>query len=397
MPAVSNIRKSLQVLWQFFWLGCISFGGPAAHLGYFRQHFVERLQWLDENEYSQLIALSQFLPGPGSSQVGFAIGYRHAGILGAWAAFIGFTLPSFLLLLWVALYQPPSDQPIYALVISGLKLLAVIVVADAVLKMFRQFCRQRSSQLTALLSALLLLLFAGTSMQMAVLLLAFIIGWSFLPAQIKANGKTTIKTNTHPLSWLLLGLTGLIIAWFWFMPEQLQSALQLFAAFAQTGALVFGGGHVVLPLLQSTIGEQISSAEFLSGYALAQAVPGPMFTLSAYLGALLLPETPIVGAIIATLGLFLPGLLLMLALLERWQQLAHQPKLQGGVGMVNAAVVGLLIATLINPVAVSAITDIASALAAIIGFIALQRWRIKIGWLLLIYALIWPLMLWMTQ
>lgn len=397
MPAVSNIRKSLQVLWQFFWLGCISFGGPAAHIGYFRQHFVERLQWLDENEYSQLIALSQFLPGPGSSQVGFAIGYRHAGILGAWAAFIGFTLPSFLLLLWVALYQPPSDQPIYALVISGLKLLAVIVVADAVLKMFRQFCRQRSSQLTALLSALLLLLFAGTSMQMAVLLLAFIIGWYFLPAQIKASGKTKIKTNTHPLSWLLLGLTGLIIAWFWFMPEQLKPALQLFAAFAQTGALVFGGGHVVLPLLQSTIGEQISSAEFLSGYALAQAVPGPMFTLSAYLGALLLPESPIVGAIIATLGLFLPGLLLMLALLERWQQLAHQPKLQGGVGMVNAAVVGLLIATLINPVAISAITDIASALAAIIGFTALQRWRIKIGWLLIIYALIWPLILWMTQ
>ncbi|MBO1927942.1 chromate efflux transporter [Thiomicrorhabdus sp. 6S2-11] len=393
----SNLSKSLQVLWHFFWLGCVSFGGPAAHLGYFRQHFVERMKWLNDNDYGQLIALSQFLPGPGSSQVGFAIGYRYAGLLGAWAAFIGFTLPSFLLLLWVALYQPPSDQPIYALVISGLKLLAVVVVADAVLKMFRQFCQRIETRVVAVVSALLLLGFAGNLMQIAVLVLAFAIGWRFFACKQIVNSTTPPNINKPLLSWLFLGFIGALIAVYLLLPNQFISQylwLNLFAPFAQAGSLVFGGGHVVLPLLQNSIGEQVSSEQFLTGYALAQAVPGPMFTIAAYLGAILMPQTPIIGAVIATLGVFLPGLLLILALLNSWQKWAHHPQLQGGIKLLNAAVVGLLLASLINPIASSAIVDLASALAALFGFILLRRYQLKIGWLLLIYALIWPCILW---
>lgn len=394
--SVSNFSKSLQVLWHFFWLGCISFGGPAAHIGYFRQHFVERLKWLNDSEYGQLIALSQFLPGPGSSQIGFAIGYYHAGVLGAWSAFIGFTLPSFGLLLWVALYQPPSEQAIYALVISGLKLLAVVVVADAVLKMFRQFCSELTTRITAVLTALLLIGFAGNALQLVILLTAFIVGWYFFAEPKKSPNTVKALTKKASISWLLLAFITTLIISYLLLPQDILkdcSWLSLFAPFAQVGSLVFGGGHVVLPLLQNAIGDQLSSEQFLSGYALAQAVPGPMFTISAYLGALLLPETPIIGAILATLGLFLPGLLLVFALLNSWQNLALNSRLQGGIRLVNAAVVGLLIATLVSPVASSAITDIASAIAALLGFIAIQRWKLKIGWLLLAYALVWPIFL----
>jgi chromate transporter len=358
------------------------------------------MKWLNDDEYSQLIALSQFLPGPGSSQVGFAIGYRHAGLLGAWAAFIGFTLPSFLLLLWVALYQPPSDQPIYALVISGLKLLAVVVVADAVLKMFRQFCQQTEARIVAVITALLLLGFAGNLVQIAILVVAFAIGWRFFASKQTVNSPKPPSSNKPFGSWLFLGLIAALIAVYLLLPNQIVAQypwLNLFAPFAQAGSLVFGGGHVVLPLLQNAIGEQISSEQFLTGYALAQAVPGPMFTIAAYLGAILMSDAPITGAIIATLGVFLPGLLLVLALLNTWQKWAHRPQLQGGIKLLNAAVVGLLLATLINPVASSAITDLASAIAALLGFIALQRYKLKIGWLLLIYALIWPSILWILR
>lgn len=381
--------KSLKVFWQFFLLGWTSFGGPAAHLGIFRQRFVVELKWLNEADYTQLIALSQFLPGPGSSQVGFAIGRQHAGIMGAWAAFLGFTLPSFLILLWAALYQPAGENAFYAQMILGLKLLAVVVVADATLKMFQSFCQTRATQTTAILVAIVLLLLPFSWSQIAVLAVAFLMGAMFFQTDILPAGKDL----PHARSWfaqsfLLIGL-GLVLTHYFF-PEMLNPTIQLFANFAQAGALVFGGGHVVLPLLQNSIGEQISNDLFLSGYAFAQAVPGPMFSVASFYGAHLLPETPILGAIIATLGVFLPGLLLMLALQNSWQNWARNPKIQGGILLLNAAVVGLLIATLFTPVFTSAVINSVAMAWVLSGLLLLRIFKLKILWLLLLFALGFP-------
>ncbi|WP_321276981.1 chromate efflux transporter [Thiomicrorhabdus indica] len=383
--------KSLQVFWQFFILGWTSFGGPAAHLGIFQQRFVVELKWLSEADYLQLVALSQFLPGPGSSQVGFAIGRQHAGMTGAWAAFLGFTLPSFLILLWVALYQPASENVFYAQMILGLKLLAVVVVADATLKMFQSFCQTRATQTTAVLVAIVLLLLPFSWSQIAVLAIAFVIGAKFFNTD--TNSLPAGKDLPNARSWfaqslLLIGL-GLILI-HQFFPEMLNPTIQLFANFAQAGALVFGGGHVVLPLLQNSIGEQISNDLFLSGYAFAQAVPGPMFSVASFYGAHLLPETPVLGAIIATLGVFLPGLLLMLALQNSWQNWAQNPQIQGGILLLNAAVVGLLIATLFTPVFTSAVSNSIAMAWVLVGLLLLRIFQLKVLWLLPIFALGFP-------
>ncbi|EGR4132886.1 chromate efflux transporter [Vibrio cholerae] len=362
----------LTIFRTFFALGWVSFGGPAAHIGYFRHTFVEKLGWLSEQEYAQFVALSQFLPGPGSSQVGFAIGYHRGGLAGAWAAFLGFTLPSVLIMLLLAglsshlLYTPLFEQ-----VIHGLKLLAIIVVADACLTMYRNFCQQRLTAALCVLTAVAITLAPGLLTQFAVLLLAALVGQARLAPQ------QPLSTTTFTPSWLALLLFASLLLG---LPLLAASSplVELFGHFFQAGSLVFGGGHVVLPLLQNALGDSLSTDQFLTGYAAAQAVPGPMFTLATYLGYVLTPEMPVVGALIATLAVFLPGFLLLLGVLKNWSALAQRPKVAGAMQGVNACVVGLLLAALYQPVWSSTVHAPLDWAALLVGFFLFKVLRLPL-------------------
>ncbi|EGR1130340.1 chromate efflux transporter [Vibrio cholerae] len=362
----------LTIFRTFFALGWVSFGGPAAHIGYFRHTFVEKLGWLSEQEYAQFVALSQFLPGPGSSQVGFAIGYHRGGLAGAWAAFLGFTLPSVLIMLLLAgLSSHLLDTPLFEQVIHGLKLLAIIVVADACLTMYRNFCQQRLTAGLCVLTAVAITLAPGLITQFAVLLIAAFVGQARLAPQ------QSFSTTSFSPSWLsLLLFVSLLLG----LPLLAASSplVALFGHFFQAGSLVFGGGHVVLPLLQNALGDSLSTDQFLTGYAAAQAVPGPMFTLATYLGYVLTPEIPVVGALIATLAVFLPGFLLLLGVLKNWSALAQRPKVAGAIQGVNACVVGLLLAALYQPVWSSTVHAPLDWAALLVGFFLFKVLRLPL-------------------
>ncbi|EGS68069.1 chromate efflux transporter [Vibrio cholerae] len=362
----------LTIFKTFFALGWVSFGGPAAHIGYFRHTFVEKLGWLSEQEYAQFVALSQFLPGPGSSQVGFAIGYHRGGLAGAWAAFLGFTLPSVLIMLLLAgLSSHLLDTPLFEQVIHGLKLLAIIVVADACLTMYRNFCQQRLTAGLCVLTAVAITLAPSLLTQFAVLLLAALVG------QARLAPKPSSALEAFRPSWLsLLLFASLLLG----LPLLAQSSplAELFGHFFQAGSLVFGGGHVVLPLLQNALGDSLSTDQFLTGYAAAQAVPGPMFTLATYLGYVLTPEMPVVGALIATLAVFLPGFLLLLGVLKNWSALAQRPKVAGAMQGVNACVVGLLLAALYQPVWSSTVHAPLDWAALLVGFFLFKVLRLPL-------------------
>ncbi|MBD1555660.1 chromate efflux transporter [Vibrio sp. S9_S30] len=358
----------------FFLLGWVSFGGPAAHIGYFRHTFVEKLKWLKEEEYAQIVALSQFLPGPGSSQVGFALGYRKGGITGAMAAFLGFTLPSVILMLLLAVLSSQlTDSSVFQNIIHGLKLLAVVVVADATIGMYKNFCQQKITIALCVATALALLLFPNLYTQMMVLVIAAFVGQALLKGQPKENDASRpIQIRWTPLIAFAALLFGLPLV------GNLMAEIQLFSDFFQAGSLVFGGGHVVLPLLQNIVGDQISQDAFITGYAAAQAVPGPMFTFATYIGYELLPSSPIMGALLATLAVFLPGFLLLLAVLHHWQALASRPKLAGAVAGVNASVVGLLLAALYQPVFTSGVLTGADMAVVLAGFYLLKQHKLPI-------------------
>ncbi|EGQ8202971.1 chromate efflux transporter [Vibrio cholerae] len=362
----------LTIFKTFFALGWVSFGGPAAHIGYFRHTFVEKLGWLSEQEYAQFVALSQFLPGPGSSQVGFAIGYHRGGLAGAWAAFLGFTLPSVLIMLLLAgLSSHLLDTPLFEQVIHGLKLLAIIVVADACLTMYRNFCQQRLTAGLCVLTAVAITLAPGLITQFAVLLIAAFVGQARLAPQ------QSFSTTSFSPSWLsLLLFASLLLG----LPLLAASSplVELFGHFFQAGSLVFGGGHVVLPLLQNALGDSLSTDQFLTGYAAAQAVPGPMFTLATYLGYVLTPDMPVVGALIATLAVFLPGFLLLLGVLKNWSALAQRPKVAGAMQGVNACVVGLLLAALYQPVWSSTVHAPLDWAALLVGFFLFKVLRLPL-------------------
>ncbi|EOX4236269.1 chromate efflux transporter [Vibrio cholerae] len=362
----------LTIFRTFFALGWVSFGGPAAHIGYFRHTFVEKLRWVSEQEYAQFVALSQFLPGPGSSQVGFAIGYHRGGLAGAWAAFLGFTLPSVLIMLLLAgLSSHLLDTPLFEQVIHGLKLLAIIVVADACLTMYRNFCQQRLTAGLCVLTAVAITLAPGLITQFAVLLIAAFVGQARLAPQLSSS------LEAFRPSWLsLLLFVSLLLG----LPLLAASSplVELFGHFFQAGSLVFGGGHVVLPLLQNALGDSLSTDQFLTGYAAAQAVPGPMFTLATYLGYVLIPEMPVVGALIATLAVFLPGFLLLLGVLKNWSALAQRPKVAGAMQGVNACVVGLLLAALYQPVWSSTVHAPLDWAALLIGFFLFKVLRLPL-------------------
>ncbi|UJP35101.1 chromate efflux transporter [Aeromonas veronii] len=360
-----------QVFIQFLWLGCISFGGPAAHIGYFQRTFVQRLGWLTQAEFARLLTLCQLLPGPASSQLGFAIGRHRAGLGGALSAFIGFTLPSFLLLLAAAIGigQLGSNLWLNA-ALHGLKLLALIVVADAVLTMSRQFCATGMTQGIMVVTAAALWWQPGLMTQLLMLVgAALICARSKCGAgSVPASAELPAAASSQP-HWPTLLLFGIL---FIGLPLLGSPLGQLAADFYRAGSLVFGGGHVVLPLLQESVGHTLNEQQFLTGYSLAQLVPGPMFTLATYLGAQLQPEMPLLGALSATLALFAPGFLLLWAVGPCWQQWLARPRLAGAVTGINAAVVGLLLAALYQPVWQSAVLAPTDLALAAIGFY-LQR------------------------
>jgi chromate transporter len=367
-----------QVFIQFLWLGCVSFGGPAAHIGYFQRTFVERLGWLSQAEFAQLLALCQLLPGPASSQLGFAIGRHKAGLGGALAAFLGFTLPSFLLLMAAAIGVGQLTANLWLdAALHGLKLLALVVVADAVLTMSRQFCKTALAQGIMVATAAALWWQPGLLTQLGLLL-----GAALLCARVgESQAQGPQPSPTQPISmrqphWPTLLLFALLFVGLPLLATG--PASQLVADFYRAGSLVFGGGHVVLPLLQESVGHTLNEQQFLTGYSLAQLVPGPMFTLATYLGAQLLPTTPLAGALLATLALFLPGFLLLWALGPCWQGWLARPRLAGAVIGINAAVVGLLLAALYQPVWQSAVQVPTDLALAAVGFYLLRILKLPI-------------------
>ncbi|WP_435247666.1 chromate efflux transporter [Vibrio sp. nBUS_14] len=363
----------LSIFKTFFWLGLISFGGPAAHIGYFRKTFVEKLNWLSDEEYGQIVALSQFLPGPGSSQVGFAVGYKKGGLTGAIAAFVGFTSPSVILMLILALVSNQLlEAPLFISIIHGLKLLAVVVVADATFGMYKNFCQSKIATALCVIATIILLLIPGIWPQVLVLLFAAIIGIKFLTSQDLKTTPSTHKMSITPLVIFVALLVGLP------MFSAYSQGIEVFGLFYQAGSLVFGGGHVVLPLLQSGIGNQLSQDAFLTGYAAAQAVPGPMFTLATYLGYVLMPSAPITGALLATIAVFLPGFLLLLGVLKNWQAIASKPLVVGALTGVNAAVVGLLLSNLYQPIFTSAVSNGIDFALIIVGVWLLKTMKMPI-------------------
>jgi chromate transporter len=363
----------LSIFKTFFWLGWISFGGPAAHIGYFRKTFVEKLHWLSDEEYGQIVALSQFLPGPGSSQVGFALGYKKGGLSGAIAAFVGFTSPSVILMLVLAVVSGQFlESSLFNSIIHGLKLLAVVVVADATFGMYKNFCQSKLATTLCVITAVVLLLMPGIWPQIFVLLFTAFIGSQYLLPKEPTTIESTNKISVIPLFIFVALLVGLPLA------SSLSQGIEVFGLFYQAGSLVFGGGHVVLPLLQNGIGDQLSQDAFLTGYAAAQAVPGPMFTLATYLGYVLMPSAPITGALLATIAVFLPGFLLLLGVLKNWQALANKPKVAGALTGVNAAVVGLLLAALYQPIFSSAVNNGLDFALIIVGFWLLKSVKMPI-------------------
>lgn len=363
----------------FFWLGWISFGGPAAHIGYFRQTFVEKLKWIDDSEYAQIVALSQFLPGPGSSQVGFALGYKRGGLGGACMAFLGFTLPSVIIMLALAMVSSQiTDTALFQNIVHGLKLLAVVVVADATWGMYKNFCQSKLTAGLCVATAIALLVAPSIATQMLVLVVAGLIGTQYLKKESAAPAEP-FKPTIAPLALFAVLLVGLP-----FVAHTLPM-LGLFSDFFQAGSLVFGGGHVVLPLLQNIVGDQLSQDAFLTGYAAAQAVPGPMFTFATYIGYEL-SDAPILGALVATLGVFLPGFLLLLGVLKNWQALAGKPAVSGAINGVNASVVGLLLAALYQPVFSSAVVTPIDIALVIAGFYLHKKLNLSVLWMIVFFV-----------
>lgn len=387
----------LLIFMKFFALGWVSFGGPAAHIGYFRKAFVEKENWLSDQQYTQFVALSQFLPGPGSSQVGFSIGYQRAGLGGGIAAFLGFTLPSIILMLVIAsMSSALTEHTFWQGAVAGLKILAVIVVADATWGMFNSFCKGRLTLFLAVFTALLLLIFPSIWTQIFALSFAALLGKLYLTenslTEKALSDNPPLEQDKLPLSklfnWPFLVIYLALLLLLPFLAEfssVLSSELNLFSDFFQAGSLVFGGGHVVLPLLQNILGEQISQDAFLTGYATAQAVPGPMFTLATFLGFELHANSPVLGALIATIAVFLPGFLLIIVVLKNWTRLAMNPSISAALKGVNAAVVGLLLAALYQPIFQSAVHNALNMGLVVLGIYLLKGIKLPIVAIVFLY------------
>lgn len=371
----------------FLRLGLTSFGGPVAHLGYFRDEFVIRRKWLTENSYADLIALCQFLPGPASSQVGIAIGLSRAGYTGALAAWTGFTLPSAIVLMLFAIGISSYGDIVPLGVLHGLKVAAVAVVAQAVWGMGKNLCTDVARISIMALAACFVLLVPSALAQVSVIAIAAIIGllW-FKPEKVIAHDPLPITVRRRTgLVWLflffslLIGLPLLTALY----PSQILSMVD---TFFRAGSLVFGGGHVVLPLLQAEIvpAGWISNDTFLAGYGATQAVPGPLFTFAAFLGSSM-NQAPSswLGGMICLIAIFAPSFLLVMGVLPFWESLRQNLRTRAALSGINAAVVGLLLAALYQPVWTSAIIEAKDFGLALVALIALMFWKVP-AWLVVI-------------
>ena len=368
-----------EVFRAFLKLGVTSFGGPIAHLGYFRNELVLRCKWLDEAGYADLVALCQFLPGPASSQVGFALGLWRAGPLGALAAWSAFTLPSAIVLVLFALAATTLDGALAQGVLHGLKLVAVAVVAQAVWGMARTLTPDGRRAGIALLAIAAVVLLPGALGQVLAIALGVAGGlWLCRDLPLPPSPPLHFPVSRH-LGYLALALFALLLFGLPLLAGWSSNhSLDLFDGFYRAGALVFGGGHVVLPLLEAeTVARGWLDADsFVAGYGATQAMPGPLFTFAAFLGAAEGPSpNGVIGAAIALLAIFLPGLLLLLGVLPFWNGLRSRPLAQAGMRGANAAVVGILGAALYNPVFVSAVLSPLDFALATAGFVALVAWK----------------------
>jgi len=376
-----------EVFLVFLRLGLTSFGGPVAHIGYFRQEFVARRAWVDERGFADLVALCQFLPGPASSQVGIAVGLLRAGLAGSLAAWLGFTAPSAIALTLFAYGAAALGEAAGAAPLHGLKIVAVAVVAQAVWNMARSLAPDRPRATLAVLAAGLALALPSTGGQLGAILLGALAGSLLLggPAD-ETRSPLRVPIGKRTGAALLAAFFVLLIALPPIAAASGNHALALFDSFYRSGALVFGGGHVVLPLLQASVvpAGWIGNDAFLAGYGAAQAVPGPLFTFAAYLGAAMTPgPNGWEGALLCLAAIFLPSFLLVLGGLPFWDALRHQRIAQAALMGVNAAVVGLLLAALYRPVWTSAILAPTDFILALAAFLLLAFWKIP-PWLVVI-------------
>ncbi|MDX1587962.1 MAG: chromate efflux transporter [Oleiphilaceae bacterium] len=379
-----------EVFQAFLLLGLTSFGGPIAHLGYFRAEFVERRRWLSEQAYGDLVALCQFLPGPASSQVGFTLGLMRGGPWGAAAAWTAFTLPSAILLVLFALSAAALEGPVSQGLIHGLKVTAVAIVAHAVWGMARSLCPDRQRAGIALAAVFTVVLVSGPTGQVAAIVIGALAGMALC--------RTRAGNDTHDISLpvspraghlagiafvaLLLGLP--LLAW-----ASPSATVAVMDAFYRAGALVFGGGHVVLPLLEAGVVQSgwVAAEDFLAGYGAAQAVPGPLFTFAAYLGAVMGPlGGSLFGAALALVMIFLPGMLLLVAVLPHWNRFRQWDSARALMRGANAAVVGILGAALYQPVWTSAIMGRQEFALALLGFLLLSVWKLPAWAVVLVLA-----------
>lgn len=382
LPAETDSQKNGtpgEVFAAFLKLGVTSFGGPIAHLGYFRDELVVRRKWIDEAGYADLVALCQFLPGPASSQVGFALGLLRAGPLGALMAWTAFTLPSAILLLLFATVAASIEGPVGTGLLHGLKIVAVAVVAQAVWGMAKSLAPDRQRASTVLAGIVCVVFLAGAFGQILALAVGAVAGLAFCrngavrdASHLQFRVAKSVGYIALAAFILLLGLLPLLAA------VAGSQGLSLFDAFYRAGALVFGGGHVVLPLLQSEVVATgwVAEDAFIAGYGATQAVPGPLFTFAAYLGAVVAPQpNGVAGAAIALIAIFLPGMLLLIGALPFWEGFRRHLLAQAAMRGANAAVVGILGAALYDPVWTSAIFTSKDFTLALAGFILLTVWK----------------------
>ncbi len=389
-------RNPWSIFLIFLRLGLTSFGGPVAHLGYFREEFVTRRQWLSERSYADLVALCQFLPGPASSQVGMALGLSRSGYAGALAAWAGFTLPSAVVLILFALGISNHGDVISPEALHGLKVVAVAVVAQAVWGMARNLCTGVLRVTIMAVAACVVLLVPSAWGQVGTIVAAGIAGLLvFQPTQDGAHDPVPI-TVSHRAGVIWLTLFFALLAGLPLLAQLMPNpVIAMVDAFYRAGALVFGGGHVVLPLLQAAVVPSgwVGNEAFLAGYGAAQAVPGPLFTFAAFLGAsMATAPSGWIGGMVCLLAIFVPSFLLVVGALPFWERLRHSLRTRAALAGVNAAVVGILLAALYQPVWISAIHQPQDFGLAVVAFVALMFWKLPpwlvvvasgaVGWLL---------------
>ncbi len=387
MTNTTDHATSAEVFRVFLKLGLTSFGGPVAHLGYFRDEIVVRRRWLDDRAYGDLVALCQFLPGPASSQVGFALGLLRAGWWGALAAFVGFTLPSALILAGFALTATRLDDPLAIGALHGLKIVAVAIVAQAVWGMARTLCPDRERAMIAVIAVALFAVMPTSLGMITAILMGAVAGLMLGRGQGGDHAHLTFPV-TRRIGIISGAVFGGLLLLLPLLATQSQS-LAVIDGFYRAGSLVFGGGHVVLPLLQAEVVQPgwVSPDAFLAGYGAAQAMPGPLFTFAAYLGAVLGPvPNGVIGAGMALLAIFLPGFLILIAALPFWNGFRAMAPVQSLMQGANAAVVGILGAALYAPVFTSAIADLRDLALALLCFVLLTAWRMP-PWAVVLIAM----------